>query len=76
MQKALRIAATLVVLAGGMSLTSARPAHAGEGCPSGLGTLDCEWCGDGGHGSNCTLYGCEWRTDGTSCSCKYDCTTV
>jgi hypothetical protein len=71
MQKMLRVAATLVVMVGGMSLGSARAAHAAGGCPIG-DPGGCDWCGNP-YGGNCTLVGCSGQTDGSSCSCSYDC---
>jgi hypothetical protein len=70
MQKMLRVAATLVVLVGGMSLSSAKVARASD-CPY-HDPGDCTWCGNP-HGPSCELYGCSGFTLGGDCSCKYDC---
>jgi hypothetical protein len=71
MQKTLRGVATVIIMAGGMMLSSAKVASANAGgCPSGPEGFFCEWCGDM---AGCSIDHCSFTWGGGDCSCSYNC---
>lgn len=71
MEKMLRGVATLIIMVGGLMLSSAQVASADMGgCPSGSDGLFCGWCGDM---PGCTLDHCVYTPGGGPCGCTYNC---
>lgn len=72
MQRALRGIATVVIMAGGIMLSSTKAANAasGGGCPSGPEGFFCQWCGEM---PGCSIDHCIFTVGGGDCSCSYNC---